>query len=106
MPHPYTVALQDAGDLPSAQRIAAETRFASAIERTLGGAEAVAQVYRAWTVSAESEASQVDQATAQAAVRWPRAYETAVQSGFRNLGEFPGAHFEVRLERNGAAAGP
>jgi len=96
MPHPYTVALRDAGGLPTAERIAAETRFASALEKSLGGADAVALVYRAWTASSEADASELDTATANAAVRWPRAYDSALQAGFRNLGEFPGAYFEVR----------
>jgi len=96
MPHPYTVALRDATGLPTAERIAAETRFARALEKSLGSADAVARVHRAWTASAESDATELDADTANAAVKWPRAYDAALQAGFRNLGEFPGAYFEVR----------
>ncbi len=101
---PYTVALQDAQGLPSSHRIAAEARFAKALERKLGNAQAVAEVFAAWTVMSESEASDVDRATANTAVQWPRAYDTAVQAGFRDLGEFPGAHFEVKLSRDSVDA--
>lgn len=105
MIHPYTVALEDAPELPSAHRICAETRFATAIERTLGGADVVVTTYRAWLDASESEASDVDQATAILAVQWPRAFDTARQAGLRDLGELPGAHFEIRLERNHSTAG-
>jgi hypothetical protein len=99
MSHPYTVALEDAPELPSANRITAEARFAAIIESKLGGAQAVATTYRAWVNASESSASDVDQATASLAVNWPRAYEAARQAGLREVGELPGAHFEVRLER-------
>lgn len=99
MAHPYTVALEEAPELPCSNRIAAEARFAAAIERKLGGPEAVADTYRAWVNANESAASDVDQATASLAVLWPRAYDTAREAGFREVGEMPGAHFEVRLER-------
>lgn len=46
MAHPYTVALEDAAELPCSNRISAEARFAAAIERSLGGPEAVASTYR------------------------------------------------------------
>ena len=99
MTHPYTVALEDAPELPSSNRITAEARFAAIIESKLGGAEAVATTYRAWVSASESAATDVDQATASLAVLWPRAYDAARQAGFRDLAEMPGAHFEVRLER-------
>lgn len=99
MGHPYTVALEEASELPCPNRISAEARFAAAIERSLGGPEAVATTYRAWVNASESAASDVDQASASLAVLWPRAYDTARQAGFRDLGELPGAHFEVRLQR-------
>ena len=53
MNKPYTVALEDAGTVPSAQL----------------------------------------------AVRWPRAFDTARQAGMREMGELPEAHFTVRIER-------
>jgi hypothetical protein len=90
--------------LPSSNRIAAETRFAKVIERSLGGPEAVATTYRAWVCVSESSASDIDQATASLGVMWPRAYDAARDAGFRELGEMPSAHFEVRLERQPDAA--
>ena len=99
MVHPYTVALAEAPQLSSSHRITAEARFAAVLERSLGGAEAVALTYRAWINASESAATDVDQTTASLAVLWPRAFDTAQQAGFRELGELPGAHFEIRLER-------
>lgn len=99
MVHPYTVALEDAPELPSSHRITAEARFAAVIESRLGGPEAVATAYRAWVCTNDSEARDVDQDTASLAVLWPRAFETARQAGLREVGELPSAHFEVRLER-------
>jgi hypothetical protein len=99
MNKPYTVALEDAGSVPSAQRISAEVRFITALERALGSAEDVACVYRAWVDASENQASDVDAESAQLAVRWPRAFDTARQAGMREIGELPEAHFIVRLER-------
>jgi hypothetical protein len=99
MTHPYTVALEDASELPCSNRITAEARFAAVLESKLGGPEAVATTYRAWVDASESAAADVDQDTASLAVLWPRAYDTARQAGLREVGELPGAHFEVRLER-------
>ncbi len=99
MTHPYTVALEDAPELPCSNRITAEARFAATLESRLGGADAVATTYRAWVNASESAASDVDQTTAALAVRWPGAYDTARQAGLREVGELPGAHFEIRLDR-------
>ena len=99
MNKPYTVALEDAGTIPSAQRISAEVRFISSLERALGSAEDVARVYRAWVDASENQASDVDAESAQLAVRWPRAFDMARQAGMREMGELPEAHFTVRIER-------
>jgi hypothetical protein len=97
--HPYTVALVDAEGLPSALRIAAETRFATSLERSLGGVEEVEAALRAWTAASEADAVDLDKRTMEQAVRWPRAANMAAQAGFRDLGELPGAHFDVKLPR-------
>jgi hypothetical protein len=99
MTKPYTVALENAGAVPSAQRISAEVRFITALERAFGSADDVARVYRAWVDASENQASDVDAESAQLAVRWPRAFDTARQAGMREIGELPEAHFTVRLER-------
>ncbi len=99
MTKPYTVALEDARSVPMAQRILAEVRFITALERALGSAEDVARVYRAWVDASQNQASDVDADSAQLAVRWPRAFDTARQAGMREIGELPEAHFTVRLER-------
>ena len=99
MNKPYTVALDDAGSVPSAQRISAEVRFITALEKALGTAEDVVRVYRAWVDASENQASDVDAASAQLAMRWPRAFDTARQAGMREIGELPEAHFTVRLDR-------
>jgi hypothetical protein len=105
MTKPYTVALQEASALPMRERIEAEVRFAKALERALGGEDAVAEVYKAWVDASESEANHIDTETAVKAVRWPRAFDAARQAGFNKLGDIGEAHFEVRLERGHAAAG-
>lgn len=102
MTKPYTVALQQATDLPIRERIEAEVRFAKELERALGGEDAVAEVYKAWLDASESEANQIDTSTATKAVRWPKAAEAARQAGFRKLGDIGEAHFEIRLERHAA----
>lgn len=100
MTKPYTVALQEARDLPMRERIEAEVRFAKELERALGGEDAVAEVYKAWLDASESEANQIDTSTAMKAVRWPRAADAARQAGFSKLGDIGEAHFEVRFERH------
>ena len=99
MTHPYTVALVDAQPLPSSARIAAEARFATALERALGDAEQVASAYRAWRAGHEGAAEEMDKESIQLGLRWHRAADQARQAGFRDLGEMPGAHFEVRVAR-------
>lgn len=99
MTKPYTVALQEAHDLPMRERIEAEVRFARELERALGSADAVADVYRAWMDASEYEACQIDASTAVKAVRWPRVADAATQAGLSKLGAIGPAHFEIRLER-------
>jgi hypothetical protein len=99
MSTPYTVALQDARDLPQRDRIAAEVRFATELERRLGGAQGVAQVYAAWVAASETEASQLDCDTTTLAVRWPSAVDAALRAGFHRLGDIGDARFVVKLER-------
>ena len=100
MNKPYTVALEDAGSIPSAQRISAEVRFITSLERALGSAEDVERVYRAWVHASENQASDVDAESAQIAARWPRAFDSARQAGMREMGELPEAYFAVRIVRN------
>src|SRR5688572_22432674 len=99
MAHPYTVCLTEAEGLPSSLRIAAETRFAASLEHALGGPEQVAQSLRAWISANESDASDLDKPTIEQAMRWPRAASLATQAAFRELGDLPGAHFDVKLTR-------
>jgi hypothetical protein len=94
----YTVALQDARDLPTRERIDAEVRFARELERVLGGEEYAVQTYKAWIEVSESEANQIDRNTAINAARWPVAVNAARQAGVGRLGDIGEAHFEVRLE--------
>lgn len=105
MTKPYTVAFCDARELPARERIEAEVRFVKALERALGGEDSVAEVYKAWVDASESEANQIDIATAAKAVKWPRAFDAARQAGFNKLGDVGDAHFEVRLERGRTNAG-
>jgi hypothetical protein len=101
MNKPYTVAIHEARDLSVRERIDAEVRFARALERSLGGEQAVADVYRSWISANESDAGDLDVQTAEMAVRWPRAADAATQAGLSNVG-MSEAYFEVRLERRPA----
>ena len=91
--------LQGVEGLPSAERIAAELRFIKELERSLGTAEAVVDVYRAWCDAGESEASELSVETSNLAVKWPKAFDAAQRLGLKNIGESD-AHFEVRVERH------
>jgi hypothetical protein len=99
MERQYTVALQDGRVLPAPDRIAAEIRFVSALERALGEPQVVAETLHAWQVASESQADQIDQPTAERAVRWPAAYEAAVRAGLAGLHGLDEAGFDVKLVR-------
>lgn len=100
MNKPYTVALLDFQDLPMRERVDAEVRFARELERSLEGEDLVAEVYRAWVSSSESNANEIDKETAVKAGRWPRAFDAANRAGFSKLGDIGAANFEIRLERH------
>lgn len=95
----YTVALQDGHVLPAPERIAAEIRFVSALERALGEPDAVAETLRAWQAASESQADEIDKPTAERAVRWPGAYEQAARAGLAGVYGLREASFEVKLAR-------
>ena len=97
MDKPYSVALQGVDGLPPAERIAAEVRFIKDLERSLGRADAVVAVYRAW-----QEASELSAETSSLAVKWPKAFYTAQRAGLKNIGDSD-AHFELHLDRQPAA---
>ena len=96
-PTAFSINLCDFSELPANIRLDAESRYAKALERALGGSEAVAQAYGAYCYAAdgdESDASPDDKAQA---LRWVKAVELARQAGFRDLSEGESAYFEVRL---------
>lgn len=102
MDKPYSVALQGVDGLPPAERIAAEVRFIKDLERSLGSADAVVAVYRAWQEASESEANQLSAETSSLAVKWPKAFDTAQRAGLKNIGDSD-AHFELNLDRQPTA---
>lgn len=104
MEKPYTVALEEAKDLPPAERIAAEVRFVREIERTLGSSDDVATVYRAWLEASECDVASIGEVTANLAARWPRAADAAYRAGFKGIGDIGEAHFALRLSRASALA--
>lgn len=99
MDRPYMVALQDSKVLPGPERIAAECRFISALERTLGNPDTVAAMYRAWITANEWQADAMDRTTAALAVRWPKAYQLAAQAGLQGVSGVEEPAFEIRLAR-------
>lgn len=101
MPKPYSVSLQEAAALPFPARVTAESRYAAALERILGGEDRVVAVYKAWLEAQASEPSILSADTANLAAQWPRAAQTAETAGMHGLGQFEGApHFELRLKRS------
>jgi hypothetical protein len=99
MERQYTVALQDGKVLPGPERIAAEVRFISALERTLGDPQEVVAAYSAWIAASESQANEIDRTTAALAVRWPEAYERATRAGLHGVHGIEQAEFDVKLAR-------
>lgn len=99
----YIITLQDApAEICERARRDAEERFRRALERALGGPDAVPVAHRAWQAAedtAEAEMSAEDVALAK---RWIAAATRARNDGFRDLGETE-AWFEVRMERQAAA---
>lgn len=98
MDKPYSVTLEGIEDLPAAEKISAEVRFIKELEKGLGSAQDVAQVFNAWRDASECDLSELAKDTFSLAVKWPKAFETAQRAGLRNIGEGD-AHFEVRLEK-------
>lgn len=97
MVRPYSVALQTEDGLPAPERIAAEVRFISALEQALGDPEEIVETYQAWVLASESQASDIDAASAALAVRWPRAYQVAAHAGLTGIFGIQDARFEVKL---------
>ena len=99
----YTVALQDGRDLPTRERIDAEVRFASELERVLGGEECGGRDLQGLDgrqrVRGQPDRQQHGYQRRSLA-RWR--LNAARQAGFSKLGDIGEAHFEVRLERHAA----
>ena len=94
----YTVTLRDyPEELPARERIAAETRYAKALEKQLGGPEQVAAALDTMTNLEESPPEVVSPGDLTLLKAWGKASVAAKQAGFRDLGEGEGAYFEVRL---------
>ena len=93
----YTVALRDFPDLQDKDRIAAETRYIRALERQLGGADAVAQALRTVLRLEESDGSDISAEDKATAGRWVKAANAAREAGYQSLGESEGAYFDVQL---------
>lgn len=94
----YAVTLHDyPEDLPSKERIAAETRYAKVLEKQLGGPEQVAAVLDTLSNLEDSPPEQVSAGDLTLLKAWGKASAAAKQAGFRDLGEGESAYFEVRL---------
>lgn len=92
----YAVHLECPG-LPVNSRIQAEVRFAKALERALGGPEAVVAAYAAWTSATEEGADEPSPDVVATVQRWQRAADAARRAGLQDVGEAEEAYFEVRL---------
>ena len=98
MDKPYSVALQGVYGMPDNERIGAEVRFIKELEKSLGGADAVVAVYRAWLDASACDASELSLETSSLAVKWPKAFGVAQRAGLKSVGEGDG-HFELYLQR-------
>ena len=84
----YTVTLRDyPEELPARERIAAETRYAKALEKQLGGPEQVAAALDTMTNLEESPPEVVSPGDLTLLKAWGKASVAAKQAGFRDLGE-------------------
>ncbi|WP_046060019.1 hypothetical protein [Paracidovorax citrulli] len=92
--HLYTVALRDLSDLPPYRRVAAEAKYARALELQLGGPEGVAGSL-ATVQRLQRRASSGAEAAAQIH-RWARAVSIARRIALRGLGQVEGVFFVVR----------
>ena len=94
----YDVTLRDyPEEIPAKERIAAETRYAQALEKQLGGPEQVAAALDTMHSLEESPPEVVSPGDLTLLKAWGKASAAAKQAGFRDLGEGDGAYFEVRL---------
>jgi len=94
----YVVTLRDyPEEIPAKERIAAETRYAQALEKQLGGPEQVAAALDTMHSLEESPPEVVSPDDLTLLKAWGKASAAAKQAGFRDLGEGDGAYFEVRL---------
>jgi hypothetical protein len=94
----FTVVLRDyPEDLPAKERIAAEARYAKALEKQLGSAEQVAAALDTMENLEVSPPEVVSPGDLTLLKAWGKATAAAKQAGFRDLGEADGAYFEVRL---------
>ena len=98
---PYTVSLQDYPDLPDAERERAQRRYARALERKLGGAQAVYDILS--VLQNLEDAPPDDLAPEQVAElqalyrRWQQATRAALEAGLQGLGGAEACFFEVQL---------
>ena len=95
----YTITLQDFPEIPEDNRIKAEDQYRRALEKALGGPDAVVPAYRAWLNVSESGNDQVGKEEVAQASQWQKASDLARQAGFRSLGESAEAYFEFKLSR-------
>ena len=94
----YTVTLRDYPDeIPAKERMAAETRYAKALEKLLGGPEQVAAALDTMNNLEESPPEVVSPGDLALLKAWGKASAAAKQAGFRDFGEGDGAYFDVRV---------
>lgn len=93
----YAASLEDFPGIPLKERIVAETRYCTALEKTLEGPDGVVKAYLAWCMAAESDQAEISAETATLANSWAKAADKARQAGMQGLSENDGAYFEVRL---------
>lgn len=78
------------------KNITAEARYVKALERHLGGHDAVAECLHQIMTLEESDGSEVGPEKVALVNRWAKAANAARQAGYQGLSEVEGAYFEVQ----------
>ena len=93
----YIISLIDFPDLPLKERMVAEMRYGTALEKALGGPEQVATAYSAWCSVSDGSEAEITADKGNQVRTWLRAVDRARVAGFQGLSEAEGAYFEVKL---------
>ncbi len=96
--NPFTVALCEYPNLPEADRLRAETRYARTLARQLGGETNVVEALRLIESLEDAPPEEITEDTKTVYQRWMKAARAAAEAGMQGLGGEEGCYFEVRCQ--------